>query len=87
MDPYLDRLVNKFKTTTITKGLVVKLQILRHRKNKKYSKYLIIWYGRIQFLSKDLSWDPLCIIIQLDGGVLNIGKPPDDLMLVFLNIV
>ena len=87
VDPYLDRLVNKLKTQLIENGLVVEHQYSRRRKNKKSSKYLIRWDGRIQFLSEGLNWDPLCIIIQLDGGVLNIGKPPDDLMLVFLYIV
>ncbi|XP_057469661.1 uncharacterized protein LOC130758739 [Actinidia eriantha] len=87
VDPYFVQLINKLKTTLIENGLVVEYKCLRHKKNKKYSKYLIIWDGQIQFLSKDLSWDLLGIIIQLDGGVLNIEKSPDNLLLVSLYIV
>ena len=78
VDSYLVQLINNLKTTMSKDGLVVERQYSRRLKNRKFSKYLIIWHGRIQFLSKDLSWDPLFIIIQLDGGVLNIEKPPDE---------
>ena len=87
MDPYLIHLVNSLKTTLIKDGLVVEDIYLRRHKNKKMSKYMIIWYGLIQFLSTNLNWDPLCIIIQLDGGVFNMWKPPDDSRLIFIHIV
>ncbi|XP_057506232.1 uncharacterized protein LOC130789481 [Actinidia eriantha] len=78
VDPYLVQLVNNQKTTLIKDGLVVEYRYSRRLKNKEFSKYLIIWYGRIQFLLNDLSWDPLFITIHLDGGVLNNWKPSDD---------
>ncbi|GFY95433.1 hypothetical protein Acr_10g0008180 [Actinidia rufa] len=67
VEPYLIQLVNNLKTTLFKDGLVVEQQYSRRLKNKKISKYLIIWNGRIQFLSKDLSWDPV-----LNGDVYSL---------------
>ena len=86
VDPYLVQFVNNLKITLIKDRLVVEYRYLRRHKNKEFSKYLIIWYGRIQFVSKDLSWDPLFITIQLDGGVFNIWKSPDDSRLTHCSI-
>ena len=47
VDSYLVHLVNNFKITLIRNVLVVEQQYLRRLKNKEFSKYLIIWYGRI----------------------------------------
>ena len=47
VDPYFVQLINNFKTTRIKNGLVVEQQYSRRLKNRKFSKYLIIWYARI----------------------------------------
>lgn len=58
-------LVNNSKINLIHIKHLVELKFLKRLRSLKYSKYLILWNGHVQFLTKSLKWSGMCTIIAL----------------------
>ena len=66
-NPLLLNLVNTLKMNLVRIIHLVELNFVKQFRRSQYSKYLILWYGRDQFLSKSLEWSDLCIMRALQS--------------------
>jgi len=68
-NPGLVDLVNHLKINLVQIIYMVELKFLKRIRRSLHSKYLILWYGRVQFLTKSLEWSGLCIVGALHSRI------------------
>ena len=64
-NPGLVDLVNHLKINLVQIIYMVELKFLKRIRRSLHSKYLILWYGRVQFLTKSLKWGDMLVLITL----------------------
>ena len=62
-------IVNGLKHKLFWTAHMLELKCQRRLRQRKYSKYLILWHGRIQFFKKNLRRNDQLFIIASLGGV------------------
>ena len=74
--PYLLNIVNSLKHKLFWTAHMLELKCQRRLRQPKYSKYLILWHGRVQFLREKLRWNDELLVVTL-LGVVGIQTPRD----------
>lgn len=72
--PYIVDFVNSVKINLLWHAHLVKLKCLHRIRQLRYSKYLFLWYGLIQFWTKILQWRDVLMVIAFDG-LINVRSP------------
>ncbi|KAI8543359.1 hypothetical protein RHMOL_Rhmol08G0211100 [Rhododendron molle] len=69
--PYLVDFVNNLKIDLVWIVHLLEHKCLKRIRQMRYSKYLILWHGRVQFLIKGVEWSDMFIVLAL-VGMLNV---------------
>ncbi|XP_058202629.1 uncharacterized protein LOC131317066 [Rhododendron vialii] len=72
--PYLVDFVNALKIDLVWAIHLVVFKCLKRIRQMCYSKYLILWHGRVQFLIKCVEWSTMFIVLAL-VGMINVRNP------------
>ncbi|KAI8571897.1 hypothetical protein RHMOL_Rhmol01G0156000 [Rhododendron molle] len=72
--PYIVDFVNSLKINLVWNANLVELKCLNRIRQLRYSKYLILLHGRVQFLIKGVEWSAMFIFLSLIG-MINIQSP------------
>lgn len=72
--PYIVDIVNSLKINLVWTTHLVELMFLKRIRQLLYSKYLFLWHGRVQFLTKSLEWSVELMLIVIDG-IINVRNP------------
>lgn len=65
--PYIVDFVNTLKIDLVWNMHLVELKFIKRIRQMRYSKYLILWHGRVQFLVKSIAWSALFFLIVING--------------------
>ncbi|XP_058194504.1 uncharacterized protein LOC131311176 [Rhododendron vialii] len=72
--PYLVDFVNALKIDLVWAIHLLEFKCLKRIRQMCYSKYLILWHGRVQFLIKGVEWSVMFIVLAFIG-MINIRYP------------
>ncbi|XP_058192142.1 uncharacterized protein LOC131309543 [Rhododendron vialii] len=72
--PYLLDFVNALKIDLVWAIHLLEFKCLKRIRQMCYSKYLILWHGRVQFLIKSVEWSVMFIVLAFIG-MINIRYP------------
>ena len=62
-DSFVLKLINMLKVNFVLNAYLVEFQISKRLKQLRYSKYLILWHGRVQFLTESLKWGEVLTLV------------------------
>ncbi|KAI8568981.1 hypothetical protein RHMOL_Rhmol02G0243500 [Rhododendron molle] len=69
--PFFLKFINNLKVNLVRNMRLVEFKIRTQQRQLRYSKYLILWHGCVQFLTECLKWDEMLILIAL-RNVINV---------------
>lgn len=72
--PCLVDIVNNLKINLVRIACLVELKFLKRLMQLRYSKYLILWHGRVQFLKESSKGGEMFIFVTLHG-VMEVQNP------------
>ncbi|KAI8547457.1 hypothetical protein RHMOL_Rhmol07G0197400 [Rhododendron molle] len=73
-NPLIVEFLNNLKIDFAWAMHLVELKCLKRIRQMRYSKYLFLWHGRIQFLTKILKWSDVLMVIAFNGTI-NVRNP------------